>query len=77
MTQTEIEHSLVPKHSKLTDVEVQKVLEKFNVSLKQLPKIRAKDAAITNLEVKEGDVIKVVRKSPTAGKAIFYRVVVE
>ena len=71
-----IQHTLVPKHVKLTEAEVQKVLEKYNISIKQLPKILRKDSAISNLQINEGDVIKIVRKSPTAGKAVFYRVVV-
>jgi DNA-directed RNA polymerase subunit H (RpoH/RPB5) len=31
------------------------------------------DAAIAKLEVKEGDVIKITRVSPTAGTTVFYR----
>ncbi|HLD16085.1 MAG TPA: DNA-directed RNA polymerase subunit H [Candidatus Nanoarchaeia archaeon] len=72
----EIQHILAPKHTKLAEDEVKKVLEKYNISLKQLPKILHKDSAIAHLEIKEGDVIKIIRKSPTAGKSVFYRVVV-
>ena len=44
--------------------------------LKELPKISKKDPAIKELNVKVRDVIKIIRKSPTAGEAVFYRGVV-
>ncbi len=70
------EHALVPEHSKLNDKEKKDLLEKYHISLKELPKISKKDPAIANLNVKEGDVIKITRKSQTAGEAIFYRGVI-
>jgi DNA-directed RNA polymerase subunit H len=42
-----------------------------------LPKILKTDAAIRELDAKPGDVIKVVRVSPTAGESVFYRVVAD
>ncbi len=66
-------HILIPKHIKLNDKEKKELLEKYNISLKELPKILKDDPAITNLKVKPGDVIKIIRKSPTAGEAVFYR----
>ncbi len=69
-------HLLVPEHLKLNDKEKKELLEKYHISLKELPKIGKKDPAIAHLTVKDGDVIKVVRKSPTAGEAIFYRGVI-
>ncbi|MBI5389271.1 DNA-directed RNA polymerase subunit H [Candidatus Woesearchaeota archaeon] len=68
-------HYLVPKHSVLSDTEKAKILEHYRITPKELPKIAKKDAGIAHLEVKEGDVIKIVRNSPTAGKSVFYRVV--
>lgn len=69
-------HILVPKHTKLTQEETKKVLDEFNISAKQLPRILVNDAAIENLKCKEGDVIKIDRKSLTAGHSTFYRCVV-
>ena len=69
-------HLLVPEHFKLTDKEKEVVLERYHISLKELPKIKKNDPAIDHLNVKEGDVIKIVRKSPTAGESIFYRGVI-
>ncbi len=69
-------HVLVPEHSKLTKKEIQELLEKYNLSLNELPKIALTDPAIAGLNVKPGDVIKITRDSPTAGKSIYYRDVI-
>ena len=66
-------HILVPQHTKISEKEKKEVFEKYSVSLKQLPKILIDDPAIEKLNVKAGDIIKITRKSPTAGEAIFYR----
>jgi DNA-directed RNA polymerase subunit H len=69
-------HILVPKHSKLSGEDVKKVLEKYNISLKQLPRIIKSDPALIGLDAMPGDVIKIERDSPTVGKVAFYRVVI-
>lgn len=69
-------HILIPKHSKLNEKEKQKLLEQYNISLKELPRIPKTDAAIVSLGTKPGDIIKIIRKSQTAEDAVFYRVVV-
>ncbi len=70
-------HVLVPKHIKLNQEEINELLQKYNVSLRQLPKISVKDPMSKLLEAKIGDVIKIIRKSPTAAQSDFFRVVVE
>ncbi|MDD5651015.1 MAG: DNA-directed RNA polymerase subunit H [Candidatus Nanoarchaeia archaeon] len=70
------QHELVPLHIKLTDEEKQKVLDELNISEKQLPAMNEKDVMVKKLNAKAGDVIKIIRKSATAGESIFYRVVV-
>lgn len=70
-------HILIPKHSKLSESQKEKLLEKYNISLKELPRILKTDSAIISLAVKPGDVIKITRKSETASEAVFYRVVVD
>lgn len=69
-------HSFVPKHSKISEEEKTKILDKFNISIQQLPKIFESDPAIKSLSPKIGDVIKITRKSPTNKETIFYRVVI-
>lgn len=67
-------HILQPKHSKLKQEEVEKLLEELNVSLSQLPKIKAEDKALPE-DVKVGDIIKIERKEKE-GIVVYYRVVV-
>lgn len=66
-------HTLVPKHTKLSEKEKEIVLKKYNISVTQLPRILKTDSAIKDLKLKLGDVVKIVRQSPTAGEIIFYR----
>lgn len=72
-----LKHDLVPKHVLLNEQEKQEVLERYGISLKQLPRILASDPVIKLLGGKPGDVVKISRKSPTAGKSVYYRVVVK
>ena len=69
-------HHLVPKHIKISEKEKQELLKRYNITTKELPKILIEDPAIKNLEVKIGDVVKILRKSPTAGEFVFYRCVI-
>ena len=72
-----LKHKLVPKHEILSEEEKKKLLEKYNISEKQLPKILKKDPVVKALGAKEGDVIKITRESPVAGKVVYYRLVVK
>lgn len=67
-------HILQPKHIKLKADEAKKVLEKFNISLSQLPKIRAGDPALPE-GCAPGDVIKIERVEEEK-MLVYYRVVV-
>ena len=69
-------HVLVPKHSKISDKERKELFDKHGVALENLPCILKTDPAIADLNVKEDDIIKIVRKSPTAGTTVFYRRVI-
>lgn len=66
-------HVLVPKHTKVSDKELKELFEKLNIDVNNLPRIKKSDPAILHLDVKEGDVIRCVRKSDTAGEIDFYR----
>lgn len=70
-------HELVPKHILLSDAEKEELLKKYGITVRQLPRILSTDPAVTKLECKVGDVIKIERKSMTAGESIYYRVVVK
>ena len=72
-----IEHNLVPKHELLSPEEGQKILEKYKVTREQMPMILLNDSAITHLQAKVGDIIKIIRISRFIGPSLYYRVVVE
>jgi DNA-directed RNA polymerase subunit H len=69
------DHVLVPKHEVCTEAEKKEVFDQYKVQPHQLPRITASDPAIRHLGVKVGDVIRITRKSDTAGEAVFYRIV--
>ena len=71
------DHIYVPKHEIISKQEAQQVLEKYNCNPTELPLIFVTDPAILGLGVKPGDMIKITRKSPTAGTSFYYRYVVE
>ena len=71
------QHVIVPKHQKLSEQGKKELLEKYGLQgIKELPRILARDPALEGLDAKEGEIIKITRKSMTAGHAIFYRRVV-
>lgn len=65
---------LQPKHAKLKPQEVKDILEKYNVSLSQLPKIRHTDPCVPE-GAQTGDVLKIERKEEDKLN-VYYRVVV-
>ncbi|MEM4318677.1 MAG: DNA-directed RNA polymerase subunit H [Candidatus Pacearchaeota archaeon] len=71
-------HVLQPKHSILSKKEGEELLEKYNISKEQLPKIKVSDPALPK-EAKVGDIIKIERKSEEGEgkKVVYYRVVVK
>jgi len=71
------DHIYVPKHEIISKQEAEQVLEKYNCNPTELPLIFVTDPAILGLGVKPGDMIKITRKSPTAGTSLYYRYVVE
>jgi len=71
------DHVYVPKHEIMIKKEVEEVLQKFNCKPTELPLIFVNDPAIMGLGVKPGDMIKITRKSATAGESTYYRYVVE
>jgi DNA-directed RNA polymerase subunit H len=70
-------HEAVPQHRKLDEDEVEEVLEKFDTQKENLPKIKRLDAPLKQMDAEVGDVIEIVRPSPTAGETTYYRRVVE
>ena len=67
-------HILQSKHIKLKEEEAEKLLEKFNISKSQLPKILSSDPGLPE-ECSVGDLIKIERKDKDKTN-LYYRVVV-
>lgn len=67
-------HTLQPKHSKLNEKDTQELLQKWNISKAQLPKILSTDAALPE-DCVVGDIIKIERKDKDKIN-LYYRVVV-
>ena len=72
-----LEHELVPDHILMTEEETQELLKKYNITRGQLPKIKSSDVVVKQINAKPGDVLKIIRKSLTAGKAVAYRLVID
>ena len=69
-------HTLALNHSKLSQKELNIILEKYQITRKELPKMRRDDPAIRDMKLEEGDVVKIKRDSLTAGEIFFFREVV-
>jgi len=61
---------LIPKE------EAKALMRQLRLRPWQLPWIRASDPLAKAVGAKPGDVLKIVRDSPTAGEAVVYRLVV-
>ena len=70
-------HAYQPKHEILSKAQAEEVLQKYNTKPSQLPYIMINDKALEDLDVRPGDIIKITRKSATAGQSVYYRYVVE
>ncbi|MEM1689650.1 MAG: DNA-directed RNA polymerase subunit H [Candidatus Hadarchaeales archaeon] len=78
MAEIEItKHRLVPKHEVLSQEEAKEVLERYRVEPHQLPLLLSSDPVAKAIGAKPGDIVKITRKSPTAGEIVIYRYVVE
>ncbi len=65
------DHVYVPKHEIMTKKDAQKVLDEFNCKPTELPLIFVTDPAILGLGVKPDDMIRITRKSGTAGESTY------
>ena len=71
------DHELVPKHEILSNTEIKDLLEKFHIKPYQLPYIRTSDPVVKWIGAQQGDILKISRKSLTAGSSNAYKYVVE
>ncbi|MFW6233247.1 MAG: DNA-directed RNA polymerase subunit RpoH/Rpb5 C-terminal domain-containing protein [Nanoarchaeota archaeon] len=66
-------HTLQPKITKMSEKEIEKLLEEFNISKSQLPSIFLKDPGVPK-DCKKGDVLKIERKNKDKVN-LYFRVV--
>jgi DNA-directed RNA polymerase subunit H (RpoH/RPB5) len=68
-------HVLVPKHDIIRDEkEIKSIIERFSLKSKyQLPIILKTDAMAKYLGLKNGDIVRITRDSPTSGEYVIYR----
>ena len=71
-----LHHLFVPNHEILTKRDAGSVLKQYSASPEQLPCILSSDPAVKDIGAKPGDIIKISRRSETAGIATYYRLVV-
>lgn len=72
-----LNHVNVPLHEVLGEEEAKALLKKYGIVKEQLPKIRATDPAAKVIGAQAGQILRITRNSPTAGKAVAYRLTVE
>lgn len=70
------EHELVPPHSAVDAVEQAAVLARYKCKLSALPRLQSTDPVVRYYGWPRDTVVKIERRSETAGTATVYRVVV-
>jgi DNA-directed RNA polymerase subunit H len=72
-----MDHIYVPEHILLSKEEAEEVARRYNARLDQFPYILSSDPIVREMGAKPGDLIKIIRRSETAGVSVYYRYVIE
>eukprot|EP00038_Savillea_parva_P003471 m.126243 g.126243 ORF g.126243 m.126243 type:complete len:216 (+) comp11184_c0_seq1:362-1009(+) len=68
------EHMYVPKHTVLSETDKQIILARYKMSEEQMPRIQETDPIARYFGLMQGQLLKIVRQSPTAGRYVTYRI---
>jgi DNA-directed RNA polymerase subunit H (RpoH/RPB5) len=74
--QNPIQHVFTPKIRPLDSEEKQRILEEYDLKLRDLPKMEKTDFEARYFNLKLGDIVEIIRPSIASGEAVFYRLVV-
>mmetsp|Transcript_6779 Transcript_6779/g.11951 ORF Transcript_6779/g.11951 Transcript_6779/m.11951 type:complete len:212 (+) Transcript_6779:111-746(+) len=69
------DHELVPKHEVLSQEEKDFLMQRYNLTDSQLPRMYTTDPITRYFGLVRGQVVKVIRSSETAGRYVTYRIV--
>jgi len=71
-----VNHRDVPHHEVMDDKEKKELLEKYYIKEENLPVILRDDAMARYLGLRPGEVVRILRPSPTSGTYVSYRICV-
>ena len=71
-----VNHRDVPHHEVISETEKKELLEKYYIKQDNLPVILRDDAMARYLGMRPGEVVKILRPSPTSGTYVSYRICV-
>jgi DNA-directed RNA polymerase subunit H (RpoH/RPB5) len=72
-----IDHDLQPKFEVLDVKEKKDFLEEYDITKRQMSKMRSIDPIARYYNIKAGDIVRIVRPSSTSGLGFHYRIVID